>query len=141
MPRWQIGLLSTFALLSIGGATVAGVLGARLHQGDTLAKSGTLYREIFEAVDLSGIAVPAGGALCSEMTRVDGAVDGLCRTALHTRQGMIATALLSGLFLAGTGVLAGVVGKRLAAGRRAIVPRAAVAWRSGGATIHLQMSF
>lgn len=141
VPAWQIGLLSTFAVLTVAGSAAAIALPPSYQRGSTIEDSGKLYQQLHTAVERYGMQggpdVALGGNLCTSATRADATVDGLCDQITTRRNAAIGTAVVAGASLVGTAVLAGLIGRH----RRNERVRAGVAWRPGGAGVQLQLAF
>lgn len=139
LPSWQLGLLPTFATLAVAGAGVAIGLGVQIHQGQTLASSGPIYQDLFNAVARSHQTVPEGGELCTSATRMDASVDEQCGRALQARSGMVAASVIGSAAIVGTGVLAGMIARHRRITRSGA--RVGVAWQPGGVTAQLRLAF
>lgn len=141
VPRWQIGLLSSFAVLTVAGVAAAIALPPTYQRGGTIEDSGKVYQQLHAAVASYGMQggpdVAVGDNLCTSMTRADATVDDLCGQITARRNAAIGTAVVAGASLVGTAVLAGLIGRH----RRNERVRAGVAWRPGGAGVQLQLAF
>lgn len=141
VPRWQLGLLPTLGTLAVVGASVALGLGVAIHRGKTRESSGYLYRDVYDAIAESGATVSAGDSLCTPTTRADPTVDGRCQRAILARNGMIASAVIGGLAVVGTAVLAGLIARHRRGERHGSMPGISVVWQASSVTARLQVRF